>query len=64
MEDVLVGVHVQGVDVEVVRREVQALKHLAQGEVLAVPAVDNEGAKPVQVTRLRPPHARAECLLV
>mmetsp|Transcript_19321 Transcript_19321/g.48599 ORF Transcript_19321/g.48599 Transcript_19321/m.48599 type:complete len:215 (+) Transcript_19321:1032-1676(+) len=36
VEDVLVGVHIEGVDVEVVRRQVQALKNLFQGQVLAV----------------------------
>lgn len=37
VEDVFVGVHVQGVDVEVVGREVERLKHFAQRQVLAVP---------------------------
>lgn len=37
LEDVLVGVDVQHVHIEVVGREVERLKHLAQGQVLAVP---------------------------
>lgn len=37
----LVGVHVQGVDTEVVRRQIQRFEHLSQGQIFAVSVNDD-----------------------
>jgi hypothetical protein len=63
MEDGVVGVHIEGIDGEVVSGQVEGFEDLAEGEVLAVAEDDRVLREPLQgsstkVKRLRTSGAR------